>query len=147
VRHAEVSVPFLRERLKPIPALPPERLRALIAALDAKEFVAREKALKALGDLRRVAEPALQAALKNGPALEARRRIERLLAELGNREVAVRAGDGLRVLRAIQALEAVGTPAARAVLELLGEGAPEATETQDARAALGRLQGRGRKSP
>jgi hypothetical protein len=139
-RHPGLSVPFLHERLKPVPAVPAGRLRELIAALDSKAFPVREKAMQELKRLRLLAEPALREALKNSPSLEARRRLENLLAGVGSPEVRVPPGDGLRFLRALQVLEAAGTPEARAVLERLAQGAAEAVETQDARAALRRLR-------
>ena len=48
----------------------------------------------------------------------------------------------LRTVRAIAALERVGTPEARAVLERMAQGNPDALETRDAKSVLNRL-GRG----
>ena len=48
----------------------------------------------------------------------------------------------LRTLRAIAALERVGTPEARAVLERMARGNPGAIETRDAKSALDRLSRR-----
>src|SRR5207302_347659 len=48
----------------------------------------------------------------------------------------------LRTLRAIAALERVGTPEARAVLERMARGNPDAIETRDAKSALDRLSRR-----
>jgi hypothetical protein len=45
----------------------------------------------------------------------------------------------LRVLRALAVLEWMGTAEARAVLEMLAKGAPEARQTRQARDALERL--------
>jgi hypothetical protein len=42
-------------------------------------------------------------------------------------------------LRAVEALEYIATPSARAVLQALGQGAPGAYLTRDAQAALLRL--------
>jgi WD40 repeat protein len=48
----------------------------------------------------------------------------------------------LRVLRAIAALERVGTPAARVVIETLAQGDPSAYQTKEARSTLARLSNR-----
>jgi hypothetical protein len=45
----------------------------------------------------------------------------------------------LRHLRAIQALEQIGSPDARRILQSLTEGAATAPETREAKAALERL--------
>jgi hypothetical protein len=47
----------------------------------------------------------------------------------------------MRPHRAVATLEWIGTPAARALLHALAEGAPRARLTVEARAALKRLQG------
>lgn len=53
-----------------------------IAQLDDESFEVREKAEKGLRELGRDVKPLLQAALKAGPSLEPRRRIDRLLKAL-----------------------------------------------------------------
>ena len=45
----------------------------------------------------------------------------------------------LRMLRALEALERIGTPEARQLLHQLGQGAPEAWLTREAKAGLQRL--------
>jgi hypothetical protein len=45
----------------------------------------------------------------------------------------------LQAIRAVEVLEGIGTPDARQLLEALAEGAPEASLTLKAKAALGRL--------
>jgi hypothetical protein len=47
--------------------------------------------------------------------------------------------DRLRDHRAIQALEHIGTPAAKDLLEALAGGAPDARRTEEAKAALRRM--------
>ena len=67
-------------------------------------------------------------------------RAERLLARLeGGRLPA----EQLRALRALEVLEAAGTPEAREVLRALAKGAADAALTQEAAAALERLGRRG----
>jgi hypothetical protein len=136
-----VAVPFLKARLKPAATLPDAQVRALVAQLGAKEFKTRDQAA---AQLKRHAEQAavvLREALQAPLALEARRRIEVLLETVSEREVFVGAGERLRQVRAVQALEALGTAEARALLQTLAAGAPGAYLTQDAREALARLRG------
>ena len=133
------AVALVRRRLRS--AEPPDaaRLSRLVAALDAERFAERERAareLEAAGDF---AGPALCKALGAGPPPEARRRIEGLL-ERCNGPTPAR----LLALRATSVLEHAGTPEARALLEALARGAPEATLTREAKASLGRLASRPR---
>ena len=52
--------------------------------------------------------------------------------------------DRLQALRAIEALEQIGSPDARKVLDTLAKGMPESRQTREAKAALDRLQQRPR---
>jgi hypothetical protein len=70
------------------------------------------------------------------PSAEARRRVEELLARLKQGEPT---GEALRAIRAVEVLEHIGGPEARAVLEALAKGAPEAHLTRDAKPSLERL--------
>jgi dipeptidyl aminopeptidase/acylaminoacyl peptidase len=130
------AVALLKANLRPVRDADPARVAGFIADLDAEQFAVRTSAtreLKALGEL---AEPALRKALKDSPALEARRRLEDLLATVaGPITVAGKA----RGVRAVEVLERVGTPEAAVVLTELAQGAPPAWLTREARAALARL--------
>jgi RNA polymerase sigma factor (sigma-70 family) len=132
----EQAVPFLREHLRPAVGPDPKRLTRLIADLDADTFTVREQATGELTRLGPLARPALREALAGQPSAEVRQRIERLLARSGKLPLA---DDELRLWRAIQVLELLGNPEAGKVLENLGQGAPEARPTEEARAALLRL--------
>ena len=55
--------------------------------------------------------------------------------------------DALRMVRAVEVLEDIGTPEARAVLEHLAAGVAEARRTREAKAALARLASRQHKLP
>ncbi|MFL6112565.1 MAG: WD40 repeat domain-containing protein, partial [Catenulispora sp.] len=131
------AVSFLKERLRPAERVAPDRLRRLIADLDSPRFTARESAAKELTAVWPEAEPALREALKGGLTLEARRRTEALLASPP--PVGAVTGEALRGVRAVEVLEAVGTPEAVAVLAALAGGAPSARATAEARAACERL--------
>ncbi|HEY7308763.1 MAG TPA: sigma-70 family RNA polymerase sigma factor [Gemmataceae bacterium] len=129
------TVPLLRERLPAAKAPPAEEMRRLLADLDDERFERREAAVKRLVELDDLAHAALRETLRGKPSLEARRRIERILA--GSR--LSRTPDARRHLRAVRVLEQIGTRPARQVLQTLGEGAPSARLTRKAKAALRRL--------
>jgi RNA polymerase sigma factor (sigma-70 family) len=132
------TVPWLRERVGPVKTVVDDRkLARLIADLKSEEFAVREEAMRELEKLAELAEPALRAALKGKPELEARRRLERLVERLNVQALSLEA---LRALRAVEVLEEVGTPQAQAVLAELARGTGEARLTREARAALERLR-------
>jgi RNA polymerase sigma factor (sigma-70 family) len=130
------AVPFLKARLKPAAAADPEQLRRLVADLDGDRFEVRAAAAKELEKIGEQAVPALRQALAGTPSPEVRKQAESLLAGMR----LVRSPEVQRRLRAIAALEETGSPAARQILDDLSRGAPAARETQDARAALARLE-------
>jgi WD40 repeat protein len=130
------AVPFVGERLRPVPAVDVRRLALLVADLGSKHFAARQRAAQELEKLEDVAEPILRKLLEQSPPLDVRRRAEQLLDRLSG---PVRTPEPLRGLRAVEVLERIGTPEARAVLHRLAGGAPEARLTREARAALERL--------
>src|SRR5439155_17881589 len=95
------------------------------------------KALVAAGEQ---ARPFLQRTLDDGTSLERRRRVELLLEALSGPEGRGRSAARLRVVRAVEVLERIATPEAVALLDALGDGAPEMLLTQEAQAALRRLR-------
>jgi RNA polymerase sigma factor (sigma-70 family) len=127
---------LLGERLKPAPSADVERIQAFIADLDSPQFKTRDQAMKELEKLSGVAEPALQKALAGKLTLETRQRIELLLQKLDDTGLPA---EVLRQLRALEVLEALGTPEARQVVERLAGGAAEARLTREAAAVLRRL--------
>jgi WD40 repeat protein len=130
------AAPFLKDRLKSVAPLERTLLEQLIAGLGSENFTAREKAIAELERKLELAEPALRQALEKGkPPLETRRRIEQILAKL---PVPMDTAT-LQALRALEALEKIGTPEARAVIEQAARGAPSARVTQEAAAAVRRL--------
>jgi WD40 repeat protein len=135
------AVPFLRQRVKPVAAVPPERLRRLLAELDGDDFAARRRAGAELEGLADAAAPALRKALERPPSAEVRRTIERALGRLDTPTP-----ERLRAVRAVEALEWIGTPEAVRLLEELARGAAGATLTAEATAARERLR-RGAAAP
>jgi hypothetical protein len=113
-----------------------ERIERLVAGLDAAAYPDRERAERELGALGAVARQFLVKGRRAGPSLEARTRIEKLLAAEPD-PLATPAG--LRQLRAVEALERIGTADARAVLERLAEAGPDDPLAHEARLSLGRM--------
>src|SRR5262249_30606730 len=96
------TVAFLGERLQPVPRASPAETARLLADLDSNRYAVRGRAIKELEGLEEGAAPALREALRGRPTLEVRRRLDLLVERL---DVPVRAGERLRVLRAIEVLE------------------------------------------
>ncbi len=138
----EQAVALLKGKLAPARPADPKQVARLIADLDSDDFAARDRASQELGRLDEAAESQMRAALKGRRSAESRRRLEELLARLGDWPP-----ERLRVARAVEVLERVGTPPAREVLRALADGEPEAWLTREARAALGRLSARPRRTP
>jgi WD40 repeat protein len=135
----DAAVTFLAGQLKPVPAVEAARLAKMIADLDANRFEDRERASRALSKLGPVAAPALERAKATARSPEARRRIARLLEGC---PAPVLPPAERRGVRAVAVLEYVGTPVAQALLRRLSEGAPDASLSAEAKAALQRLSKR-----
>jgi hypothetical protein len=98
----------------------------------------REAAFKELKTLGLLAEPVLRQSLQEKQSPEVSRQVEALLDARVREPLAP---ERLREIRAVQALEQIGAPA-RPVLEALSQRAPAAGLTQEARAALTRIDAR-----
>jgi WD40 repeat protein len=129
------SVAFLRERLRRVESPGEKAIAKLVLDLDSSDFAVRQRASDELSKLDLLAEPTLRKALAGQPSLETRRRVQQLLEQLA----AVPSGVQLQSLRAVEALERIGTADARHVLEELAKGAPGARLTREAKASLSRL--------
>jgi RNA polymerase sigma factor (sigma-70 family) len=139
----EQGVAFLREHLRPARRTSSERLARLVADLDSESFTVRREAGRQLEELGEAAEPALRRALGAKPSAEVRRQVEQLV----EKSPLIASAERLRQFRALEVLEAAGTPEARRLLERLTEGAPEALLTREARVSLDRLSRRTRGGP
>jgi hypothetical protein len=98
----------------------------------------RDKATVELEKLGEAALHAMQKSLDSQPALETRRRLEQLI-EKQLRERGSPSAERLRIGRALEVPEHIGSPDARQVLQTLAMGAPGAYLTREAKAALERL--------
>jgi WD40 repeat protein len=136
VAGAKQSVPFLGTRLKPAVRIDPKKIGGWITDLDSEKFRVRQEATAQLVKAGEQAVPALKKLLASGPPLETRRRAEELVDRLTSGTLTT---EQLRVVRAVEALEQVGTAEARRLLQALADGGPGALPTREARTALDRL--------
>jgi hypothetical protein len=130
------AVELFRVRLQPARPVDPKRLAGLLDKLESDEFETREEAEAQLRAVGEQLVPFLPKALSAARSLESRRRLE-ALQQL--RTTTTLTGDRLRIVRAIEALERIGGPEARALVQILAKGAPAALITTEAAATLGRL--------
>jgi hypothetical protein len=135
---------FLGKQLQS--AKPPDskRVERLIADLDDERFYVRQQATNELEALSEYAAPALRKTLAGKPSLEAKRRLEALLRRLDGAGLSPEA---IRHVRAVEALEAIGNPQARRLLDKLAAGPAELRLTQEAKEAAGRLAKRAALAP
>jgi WD40 repeat protein len=134
------AVPFLRKQVPPTAEIEKKRVERLIADLGVDEFAVRKKAEEELAKLGSLAKPAMKKALEGKPSLDVAQRLNTLVKALEDRQLTP---DDLRLSRAIEALEAVGSDGeANKLLEEWAKGAPGALLTEDAKAALARIAGR-----
>jgi RNA polymerase sigma factor (sigma-70 family) len=129
------TIAFVKAKLKPVTDAQPERIKALIAGLDAREFDQREAAHRALIQLNGLAEPEIQEALKRSPSAEAQRRLNQILL---NSPSTLPPAE-LQSIRALQVLEQIASPEAKQLLRSLAGGVPAASLTRRAKEALERL--------
>jgi RNA polymerase sigma factor (sigma-70 family) len=135
VASPEQSIRYLQEHLRPVEPVDPKRIAQLLAELDSNRFEVRQKATQELEEVADLAESAIWQALHDKPGLEMRQRLEQLLEKTKPSASPER----LRIVRALEALEHIGTPEAQGLLKTLTLGAPEARLTREAKASVARL--------
>jgi WD40 repeat protein len=140
VQSPQETAPFLKARLQAIPEAPDgEAIDRWIRDLDSGTFAVRDKATRELEKLAELAERRLANANVPGLTLEMKQRIEKLQVRLSQPAVST---EQLRQLRAVEALELLGSAPAKQLLKLLAGGAAEARLTRHAKDALARLANR-----
>jgi RNA polymerase sigma factor (sigma-70 family) len=135
------AVPYLQRRLQPAPAVDEKRVRKLIADLGSEDFGTRENARKELEKFGEGALDLYRKALAGKPSAEARRQLEALAERYAEPWVSPWP-ELVRSLRALEALELIGTPEARKVLETIAKGVPGARLKEEAKQSLERLNHR-----
>jgi len=145
------------------------RIAQLFVDLDSDRFAVRDTAAQELEPYADAAESALRRVLAAHPSAEVKRRVEGLLDALkppppppepeprwGSRilpdpatlirpEGSILSQRTLRILRAVEVLEHIGSQEARKTLKALADGDPDLLWTQDAGASLRRLGERARR--
>jgi hypothetical protein len=139
VAGSDQAVAFLDKRLKPAAAMEKRLVRQIkgwIADLDSDGFRVRLRAAEHLEKLGDRARPALLDALSRRPSAEAARQLRRLLGHIEKQPLLP---EQWQALRAIEALEHIGSRSAIAVLARLAKGAPDDRLTREVRTARQRL--------
>jgi WD40 repeat protein len=136
VAAAKEGVPFLGAQLY---LLDPKRVDQLFADLNSEQYKVRTDATKELEKYGIWMKGRLLAVHKSPPTLEVQRRVDQMLAKLDVPGTLSLEQERLRVRRVLLIMEQTATPEARAVLEKLAGGAPEADLQTEAKASLERL--------
>jgi hypothetical protein len=135
----EPALKLLKERLKPAPGMEAAERKAIeerIRDLDSDEFDRRERATAELIRVGSRARPMIQARLDGElGSLEVRRRLERIMEKMKSGL----SPEESRDVRALDVLEAIGTPEARELLRTIAGGEPGAPLTREAKRRLARL--------
>jgi WD40 repeat protein len=129
----------LQKELEPVAKVDPKMMDQWIADLNDKKFDVRQKAM---AELKKAGEPAwlaLQKVLDKQQTLELETRVRQLL---GDQDDPVPLPDRLRLMRALELLELIDSPATRDLLQRLANGAPGAWLTTEAQMILARLKAR-----
>jgi WD40 repeat protein len=135
-RRPAAAVERFRRELPPARNPDPNAVAALVARLDHDDSATRDAAEAELATLAELAADALRPIAERSASAEQRARARRLLDRLGT---VVADPWRLRVVRAVEVVERVGTPDARRLLTDWAAGADRALLTREARAALERL--------
>lgn len=142
ILHKDKSTPFLSPRQRPVPGLEPDRQRQWLAAiknLGDPSFEVREKAARELKTAPDSVEALLRESLTGRSPGEVQFRLKTITQ---SRLTPEKQSERRRGARICEILESLGSPAALAVLREYSEGARGAWLTEDARAAVERLDRR-----
>jgi WD40 repeat protein len=135
----ERGVALCKQHLSPVKGKQRQTVEQLIDALNDDVFEVREAASQELIRRGPTSVRGVQGAINKSASVEAEKRLRQILVALHDATLNT---DTLCLLRAIQFLEIIGSGDARAVLQSLAGGAPDASLTVAARAALERLRKR-----
>src|SRR5262249_7721628 len=128
------TIEFAKKRISATCRPEAARISRLINDLDKKQFVVRQTAIAELEKIADIIMPQLETGLKLAKSEEAKKQIARLLDP---KELQP---EMLRLVRAVFALEHIGTAAAQDLLDKLTKGSPASAITNHAKMALDRLR-------
>ncbi len=132
------ALDLLGKNLRPEPGPDAGRIARLIEQLEDRRFNKREDATRELEKLGAAAEPAMKKALEATPSLDARRRLEGVLAQLGYLSLTP---EQVRGIRAVETLELIGGKDAFALLDRLAAGPADSRIVREAKGSLARMKG------
>jgi len=130
------TVPFLQERVQPVPPVDHARVSRWVDTLAGDSLVGQDKASTELAKLGDLIIPALRLAINERPPGPSRQRLEKHLERLTNAPLPP---ETLRSLRAVQVLIRIKTPESCRVLRGLADGALNALLTSAAEAGVNQL--------
>ena len=131
------AIKFLAEKIKPEEPLDKKRVQQLLADLDSDQFAERDAASKALGALGLQVKPYLEEAIKTVKSGEVQDRAKKILEGL---QAARATSQQLREMRAVLVLELIGDRESKDLLSKWASGPAAALLTEEATAALKRLE-------
>ena len=134
--HPGQALGMAREKLKPVPAADRERVAELIVKLDDDSADVRDKATADLQQVAHRFEPMLANALKDAKPGEVKNRLTAVIKKMKDSNSPA---DLVAELRGMEFLETLRAPEARKLMGALANGAPGASLTVAATAAMKRL--------
>jgi hypothetical protein len=137
VQNPSPAIALLRDNLKPAQPVDVKRVQQWLLDLEGDDFMTRQAAVAKLEKLGDAIDTPLQKALTAGLGLEARRRVQAIVAKFETLTP-----DRLARSRALETLEQIATPEAVRLLESLAKGEPAARLTREARESLERIRKR-----
>jgi WD40 repeat protein len=132
----KAAVALVREQLQPGTGIDEGTLDRLVRELGDPRFKIRQQAALALDRFGALAVPGIKKRLARAGSLELQRRLTVFLSKYDRGPTP----EEMRDVRAVQLLEELATPEARALLGDLARGHPDARRTREAARALARLQ-------
>lgn len=131
------AVKFFADKIKPEEPIDAKRVQRLLADLDSDQFAQRDAASKALGALGRQVKPYVEEAVKTAKSTEVQDRAKKVLEVL---QAAAITPQQLRQVRAVLVLELIGDGESKSLLSKWAAGPAGALLTEEASAALKRLE-------